>query len=108
MSTTNLSVKSETAAHRNIFSSSVMVWLFLIAYLLVVKTVILPLFPPLEIDAVAMIFSWGNIVVFIILAIVWLADRCLCCPRSACLEPPTLFDPAVDRGSIGTLGSCDR
>jgi len=41
-----------------------MVWLLLVAYLVLVKVVILPIFPPIEIDAVAAIFDWGNIIVF--------------------------------------------
>jgi hypothetical protein len=77
MSTTNLYVKSETASRKSIFSSSSVVWLILVGYLVLVKTVILPLFPPIAIEAVAAIFSWQVILIFSLLGLagVWLADR---------------------------------
>jgi len=62
MSTTNLYAKSEIASRGGIFSSSIFVWLVLVAYLSLVKIIILPLFPPIEIDAVAAIFGWDVIV----------------------------------------------
>jgi len=108
MSTTTLHVKTETSARQGFFSSSVFIWLFLVGYLLLVKTVILPLLPPLEIDAVAMIFSWGNIVVFSLvgLAGVWLADRT---GFMLALDPRVLnrqryWIPLLIGGIIGTLG----
>ena len=77
MSTTNLYVSSETASRKSIFSSSSFVWLILVGYLVLVKTVILPMFPPIAIDAVAAIFSWPVILIFSLLGLagVWLADR---------------------------------
>lgn len=77
MSTTNLYVNSEAASRRSVFSSSAFVWLLLVGYLVLVKLVILPLFPPIAIDAVATIFSWPVILIFSLLGLigVWLADR---------------------------------
>ena len=108
MSTTTLHVKTEKSARRGFFSSSVFIWLLLVGYLLLVKTVILPLLPPLEIDAVAMIFSWGNIIVFSLLGLagVWLADRTGFMPA---LDPRVsnrqrYLIPLLIGGIIGTLG----
>lgn len=76
MSTTNLYVETETVSRRSVFSSSSFVWLILVGYLVLVKTVILPMFPPIAIDAVAAIFSWPVILIFSLLGLVgvWLAD----------------------------------
>ena len=63
MSTTNLHVNSEKSLGIRVFSSSIFVWLLLVGYLVLVKVVILPLFPPIEIDAVAAIFSWNVILI---------------------------------------------
>ena len=107
MSTTTLQVKTETSARRGFLSSSVFIWLTLVGYLLLVKTVILPLLPPLEIDTVAMIFAWGNIVIFSLvgLAGVWLADRTGFMPA---LDPRVsnrqrYLIPLLIGGIIGTL-----
>lgn len=77
MSTTSLHTKSEIASPRNVFSSSVFIWLLLVGYLVLVKVIILPLFPPIAIDAVATVFSWGFILVGGSIGLVglWLADR---------------------------------
>lgn len=85
MSTTNLYVGSETASRKSVFSSSSFVWLILVGYLVLVKTVILPLFPPIAIGPVAAIFSWQVILIFSLLGLAgaWLADR-------------TGFMPAID------------
>lgn len=109
MSTTNLVTSSEVSARKNPLSSSVVVWLLLVAYLVLVKVVILPIFPPIEIDAVAAIFDWGNIIVFGFVGLVgvWLAERVGFMPA---------FDPRVSNrqrfliplmigGGIGALGS---
>jgi hypothetical protein len=87
MSTTNLYTKSETASRGSIFSSSVFVWLILVGYLALVKMIILPLFPPIEIDSIAAIFGWDVIATAGILGTVglWIADR-------------TGFMPALDPG----------
>src|SRR5215207_3176529 len=87
MSTTNLYAKSETSPRGSIFSSSIFAWLLLVGYLALVKMVILPLFPPIEIDAVAAIFGWDVIAIAGILGLVglWIADR-------------TGFMPALDPG----------
>ena len=77
MSTTNLYVESEAVSRKSVFSSSSFVWLTLVGYLVLVKTVILPLFPPIAIDAVATVLSWPVILIFSLLGLagVWLADR---------------------------------
>lgn len=77
MATTSSYTKSETLARRNYFSSSPSVWLLLVGYLILVKLVILPLFPPLEIDSIAAVFSWGSILISGLIGFVglWLADR---------------------------------
>jgi hypothetical protein len=77
MSAINLQAKAEASSRKSVFSSSSFVWLLLVAYLVLVKTVILPLFPPIEIDAVAAIFSWQAILIFSLMGLVgvWLADR---------------------------------
>ena len=99
---------TEKIGRRPFFSSSVFVWLLLVGYLLLVKTVILPLLPPLEIDAVAMIFAWDNIVVFSLLGLagVWLADRTGFMPA---LDPRVsnrqrYLIPLLIGGIVGTLG----
>jgi hypothetical protein len=85
MSTTNLFIESQTASRKSFFSSSSFAWLLLVAYLVLVKTVVLPLFPPIAIGPVAAIFNWQVILIFSLLGLagVWLADR-------------TGFRPALD------------
>jgi hypothetical protein len=70
-------VSSETSSRKSIFSSSSFVWLLLVGYLILVKTVILPFFPPIAIGPVAAIFTWQIIIIFGLLGLigVWLADR---------------------------------
>ena len=77
MSTTNLYVESEAASRKGVFSSSSFVWLILVGYLVLVKTIILPMFPSIEMDAVNAVFSWPVILIFGFLGLagVWLADR---------------------------------
>src|SRR5688572_3739243 len=109
MSTTNLYAKSEIASRGSIFSSSIFVWLVLVAYLALVKIIILPLFPPIEIDAVAAIFGWDVIVTAGILGTVglWIADRTGFMPA---LDPSIsnrrrYWMPLLVGGAIGTLAS---
>lgn len=109
MSTTNLYVESETASRKSVFSSSSFVWLILVGYLVLVKTVILPLFPPIAIDAVAAIFSWQVILIFSLLGLVgvWLADRTGFMPA---LDPRVSNRqrygiPLLVGGGIGALAS---
>lgn len=108
MSTTTLHTKSETSS-RNIFSSSTFVWLLLVGYLALVKIVVLPLFPPIEIDSIAAIFTWDMIVIagFIGLVGVWLADRTGFMPA---LDPrisnrQRYLLPLLIGSGIGTLAS---
>ncbi len=109
MSTTNLYTKSETVSRRSIFSSSIFVWLILVAYLAVVKMIILPLFPPIEIDAIAAIFGWDVIATAGILGTVglWIADRTGFMPA---LDPRVssrqrYWIPLLIGGGIGILAS---
>jgi hypothetical protein len=109
MSTTDLYVKPETASRKSVFSSSGFVWLLLVGYLVLVKTVILPLFPPIEIDAVAAIFSWQVILIFSLLGLagVWLADRTGFMPA---LDPRVsnrqrFWVPLLVGAAIGALAS---
>ena len=109
MSTTNLYVKSETASHKSVFSSSSVVWLILVGYLVLVKTVILPMFPPIAIDAVDAVFSWPVIAIFSLLGLggVWLADRTGFMPA---LDPRVsnrqrYWIPLLIGGGIGTVAS---
>jgi hypothetical protein len=109
MSTTNLYVNSETASRKSIFSSSSFVWLILVGYLVLVKTVILPIFPPIAIEAVAAIFSWQVILTFSLLGLigVWLADRTGFMPA---LDPRVsnrqrYAIPLLVGAGIGTLAS---
>jgi hypothetical protein len=109
MSTTNLYVNSETASRKSVFSSSSFVWLILVGYLVLVKTVILPLFPPIAIEAVAAIFSWQVILIFSLLGLVgvWLADRTGFMPA---LDPRVsnrqrYAIPLLVGAGIGTLAS---
>lgn len=109
MSTTNLYVSSETASRKSVFSSSSFVWLFLVGYLVLVKTVILPLFPAIAIDAVAAIFSWQVILIFSLLGLigVWLADRTGFMPA---LDPRVsnrqrYWIPLLIGGGIGAVAS---
>jgi hypothetical protein len=77
MTTTSSYPKSETSSPRSFFSSSVMVWLFLVGYLALVKAVILPLLPAIQVDAVNQTLGWDNIVTFGLIGLVgvWLAER---------------------------------
>jgi len=77
MTTTSSYVKPETSGRKIQVSSSIFVWLLLVAYLVLVKSVILPLLPPIEIDAVAANFTWDKIIIFSFIGLVgvWLADR---------------------------------
>lgn len=109
MSTTNLHIKSEASSQRSIFSSSIPVWLLLVGYLVLVKIVILPLFPPIAIPAVAAIFSWGFILTagLIGLAGLWLADRTGFMPA---LDPRVsnrqrYLIPLLIGGGIGAVAS---
>lgn len=109
MSTTNLQVNTEKSWSANVFSSSIFVWLLLVAYLALVKLVILPLFPPIAIDAVAAIFSWDVILIagFIGSVGLWVADRTGFMPA---LDPSIAnrqryLIPLLIGGAIGTLAS---
>jgi len=109
MSTTSSYAESESSSRRVRLSSSVLVWLLLVGYLVSVKVVILPLFPPIEIDAVAAIFAWTNIVLFSAIGLVgvWLADRTGFMPA---LDPRVsnrqrYITPLLIGGGIGTLAS---
>lgn len=109
MSTTTLHPASATSSRRNIFSSSPFVWLLLVGYLVLVKIVILPLFPPIEIDSIAAIFSWEVIAVagFIGTVGLWIADRTGFMPA---LDPRVsnrqrYLIPLMIGGSIGALAS---
>jgi hypothetical protein len=109
MSTTNLYVSSETAPRKSVFSSSSFVWLILVGYLVLVKTVILPLFPPIAIDAVAAIFSWQVILIFSFLGLigVWLADRTGFMPAldARVSNRQRYWIPLLFGAGIGTLAS---
>jgi len=109
MSTTNVQVKAEKTWSANVFSSSIFVWLLLVAYLALVKLVILPLFPPIAIAAVAAIFSWDIILIagFIGSVGLWIADRTGFMPA---LDPRVsnrqrYLIPVLIGGAIGTLAS---
>lgn len=109
MSTTNLYAKSETAPRARFFSSSIFVWWILVAYLALVKIVVLPLFPPIEIDSVAAIFGWDVIMTAGILGTLglWIADRTGFRPA---LDPGVsnrqrYWIPLLIGGAIGTLAS---
>src|SRR5688572_4914216 len=109
MSTTNLYAKSEASSHRSIFSSSIFVWLILVAYLALVKVIILPLFPPIEIDSIDAIFGWDVIALAGIFGLIglWIADRTGFMPA---LDPRVsnrqrYLIPLLIGGSIGTLAS---
>ena len=109
MSTTNLYVESEAASRKGVFSSSSFVWLILVGYLVLVKTVILPLFPAIEIDAVAAIFSWPVILIFSLLGLVgvWLADRTGFMPAldSRVSDRQRYVVPLLIGAGIGTLAA---
>lgn len=77
MSTTTSFTKSEAPGRKHVLSSTLMVWFLLVGYLALVKIVILPLFPPIEIDSIAAIFNWDVIAIagFVGLVGLWLADR---------------------------------
>jgi hypothetical protein len=86
-----------------------MVWLLLVAYLVLVKVVILPIFGPIEVDVVAQNFSWDNIIIFGLLGLagVWLADRTGFMPA---LDPSVsnrqrYWIPLLIGGGIGFLAS---
>ena len=109
MSTTNLPVTSEKSWSTGALSSSIFVWLLLVAYLILVKIVILPLFPPIAIEAVAAIFSWSVILVagFIGLVGLWVADHTGFMPA---LDPRVsnrqrYLIPLLIGGGIGVLAS---
>jgi hypothetical protein len=109
MSTTNLYAKSEAPPRGSIFSSSIFVWLLLVGYLALVKIVILPLFPPIEIDAIAAIFGWDVIATAGILGLVglWIADRTGFMPAldSRVSNRQRYWIPLLIGGGIGTLAS---
>jgi hypothetical protein len=109
MNTTSSYAKSEMQVRKNPFMSSITVWLMLVGYLVLVKTIILPLFPPIEIDAVAAIFKWDFIVIvsFVGLVGVWLGDRMGFMPA---LDPRVsnrqrYLIPLLIGGGIGSLAS---
>ena len=109
MSTTNLYAKSEAPPRGSIFSSSIFVWLLLVGYLALVKIAVLPLFPPIEIDSIAAIFSWDVIALAGFLGVVglWLADRTGFMPA---LDPSVsnrqrYLVPLLVGGGIGALAS---
>ena len=109
MSTTNLYAEAETASQKSVLSSSSFVWLLLVGYLVLVKTIILPLVPAIAIDAVAAIFSWPVILIFSLLGLVgvWLADRTGFMPA---LDPRVsnrqrYWIPLLVGGGIGSLAS---
>lgn len=109
MSITNLHMKSEASSQRSIVSSSIPAWLLLVGYLVLVKIVILPLFPPIAIPAVAAIFGWGYILTagLIGLAGLWLADRTGFMPA---LDPRVsnrqrYLIPLLIGGGIGAVAS---
>jgi hypothetical protein len=102
-------MESEAASRRGVFSSSSFVWLLLVGYLVLVKTVILPMFPSIEIDAVNAVFSWPVILIFSFLGLVgvWLADRTGFVPA---LDPRVsnrqrYWIPLLVGGGIGALAS---
>ena len=109
MSTTNLYVESETASRKSVLSSSSFVWLLLVGYLVLVKTVILPLFPSIAIEAVAAVFSWPVIIIFSLLGLagVWLADRTGFMPAldARVSNRQRYAVPLLIGGGIGTLAS---
>jgi hypothetical protein len=78
-------------------------------YLVLVKTIILPLFPPIAIDAVATVFSWEFILSGGFLGVVglWIADRTgfmpALDPRVSNHQRYTI--PLLIGGSIGALAS---
>lgn len=109
MTTISSHTATETIGRRPFFLSSIMVWLLLVAYLVLVKVVILPIFPPIEIDAIAAIFNWNVILMasFLGLVGVWLADRT---GFMAALDPRVSNRqryqiPLVIGGGIGALAS---
>ena len=77
MNTTSTTTTLEVKARKNPFTSSSMVWLLLVGYLVLVKAVILPMLPSIEVDAVNQSLSWDNIVILGLMGLlgVWLADR---------------------------------
>ena len=109
MTTISSYTATETIGRRPFFSSSIFVWLFLVGYLALVKIVILPLFPPIEIDSIAAIFSWGAIVSAGSIGLVglWIADRTGFMPA---LDPRVsnrqrYLIPLLFGGGIGILAS---
>jgi hypothetical protein len=109
MTTTSSYAKPETSGRKIQISSSIVVWLLLVTYLVLVKSVILPLFPPIAIPAVAAIFSWGYILTagLIGLAGLWLADRTGFMPA---LDPRVsnrqrYLIPLLIGGGIGAVAS---
>jgi hypothetical protein len=109
MSIITSSEKLEAPARGGIFSSSIFAWLLLVGYLALVKMVILPLFPPIEIDAVAAIFGWDVIATagFLGLVGLWIADRTGFMPA---LDPHVsnrqrYLIPLLIGGGIGILAS---
>jgi hypothetical protein len=109
MTTTSSYPKSEISGRRTFFSSSSMVWLLLVAYLILVKVVILPLFPQIQIDVVAQNFSWDNIIIFSFVGLVgvWLADRTGFMPAldARVSNRQRYLIPLFVGGGIGTLAS---
>ena len=109
MTTISSYTTTEKIERKPFFSSSIFVWLILVAYMVLVKMVILPLFPPIEIDAIAAIFGWDVIATASILVAVglWIADRTGFMPA---LDPGVssrqrYWIPLLIGGAIGMLAS---
>jgi hypothetical protein len=109
MTTISSYTTTEKIGPKPFFSSSIFVWLILVGYLALVKLVVLPFFPPIEIDSIAAIFSWGAIVSAGSIGLVglWLADRTGFMPA---LDPSVsnrqrYWIPLLIGGVIGTVAS---
>src|SRR5688572_1470405 len=109
MTTISSYTTREKVGRKPFFSSSIFVWLILVGYLALVKLVILPLFPPIEIDAIAAIFGWDVIALTGFLGTVglWIADRTGFMPA---LDPSVsnrqrYWIPLLIGGGIGILAS---
>jgi hypothetical protein len=109
VNTTSSYAKSEPAARKDRVSNSIIVWLLLVGYLVLVKAVVLPLLPPLGIEAIEQNFAWDNIVIFGLLGLmgVWLSERTGFMPA---LDPRVsnrqrYLWPVLAGGAIGLLAS---
>jgi hypothetical protein len=109
MTTASSYANTEPAARKKGISSSIIVWLLLVGYLVLVKAVVLPLLPPIGIEAIEQNFAWDNIVIFGLLGLVgiWVSERTGFMPA---LDPRVsnrqrYWLPLLAGGGIGVLAS---